>query len=81
MGATFSEKVLGVDAAQKHRNHDFVERDNKCEHKCSDQYNNRDPKYYMCFHLEVLLCKVINKIIIDVNESKESIGIDKKPNR
>jgi hypothetical protein len=35
----------------------------------------------MCFHLVVLFFKIIKRVIIVENESKESIGIDRKPNR
>jgi hypothetical protein len=35
----------------------------------------------MCFHLDVLLYKIIKSVTIVENESKESIGIDRKPNR
>jgi hypothetical protein len=35
----------------------------------------------MCFHLDVLLFKITKSAIIVENESKESIGIDRKPKR
>ena len=34
----------------------------------------------MCFQLDVLLFRIIKRVIIVENESKESIGIDRKPN-
>jgi hypothetical protein len=34
----------------------------------------------MCFHLDNLLIKIIKSAIIVVNESRESKGIDRKPN-
>jgi hypothetical protein len=33
------------------------------------------------FHLDVLLFKIIKRAIIVENESKESIGIERKPNK
>jgi hypothetical protein len=35
----------------------------------------------MCFLLDILLVNIIKRVIIIENESKESIGIDRKPNR
>jgi len=35
----------------------------------------------MCFHLDVLLFRKIKRVIIIKNESNESMGIERKPNK